>query len=101
MYFVTILDIVVAGAWNTLFEPINRKVSFIAASTRVVFAIGFMVAIRQLVIAFTRVTDPDAPVGAANAFTTIWVVMLGIFGIHLLLIRARRLPERESHQPTR
>ncbi len=86
LYFVIVLDIVVAVAWFTLFAPVNRTLSAIAAWARVVFTIGFVVAIKQLVVALVSTDNPDATLAAASAFTTIWVSVLGIFGIHLLLV---------------
>lgn len=86
LYFVIALDIVVAAAWFTLFAPVSRRLSAIAAWARVVFTIGFIIAINQLVVALMSTDNPDATLAAATAFTTIWVSVLGIFGIHLLLI---------------
>lgn len=86
LFLVTILDIVVAGAWYTLFRTVNRGVSAAAAWIRVVFAAVFMVAIGQLVNAFTLLAGPDQALRAIEDFTTIWVTGLGLFGIYLLLI---------------
>ena len=86
LYFVILLDILVAAAWFTLFAPVNRTLSAVAAWARVVFALGFAVAISQLVVALVSTADPAATLAAASAFTTIWVSVLGIFGIHLLLV---------------
>ncbi|MCC6269898.1 MAG: DUF4386 domain-containing protein [Microbacteriaceae bacterium] len=86
LYFVIVLDIVVAVAWFTLFAPVSRTLSAIAAWARVVFALGFTIAISQLVVALKITEDPPATLAAATAFTTIWVSVLGIFGVHLLLI---------------
>lgn len=86
LFIVTILDIVVAGAWYTLFRPVSRGLSAAAAWTRVAFAVVFMVAIGQLVTALTLLDEPAAALRAIEAFTTIWVTGLGLFGLHLLLI---------------
>jgi Domain of unknown function (DUF4386) len=86
MYFVVLLDIVVAAAWFTLFAPVNRTLSAVAAWARIVFALGFTIAISQLVVALVSIDDPTATLAATTAFTTIWVSVLGIFGLHLLLI---------------
>ncbi len=86
MYLVAVLDIIVAAAWFTLFAPVNRTLSAVAAWARVVFALGFMIALGQLVVALTSTDDPPAALAAAEAFTTIWVSVLGIVGIHLVLI---------------
>jgi Domain of unknown function (DUF4386) len=86
LFIVTILDIVVAGAWYTLFAPVNQRLAAIAAWLRVVFALGFMLAISQLVFALGRLDDPSAVLAATEAFTAVWLVSLGVFGIHLLVI---------------
>jgi hypothetical protein len=86
LFIVTVLDIVVAGAWYTLFKSVNRVLSAVAAWLRVAFAVGFMVAISQLVVALTVVHDPVAVLRAVEAFTTIWLISLGAFGVHLLVI---------------
>lgn len=86
LFVVILLDVIVAAAWFTLFAPVNRILSAVAAWARVVFALGFTVAISQLVVALVSTADPAATLAAATAFTTIWVSVLGIFGIHLLLV---------------
>ncbi len=86
LFVVILLDILVAAAWFTLFAPVNRTFSAVAAWARVVFALGFAVAISQLVVALVSTADPAATLAAASAFTAIWVSVLGIFGIHLLLV---------------
>ncbi|MGO4689155.1 DUF4386 domain-containing protein [Glaciibacter sp. 2TAF33] len=88
LFLVTILDIVVAAAWYVLFAPVSRVVSAVAAWLRVAFAVGFMVAISQLVVALDRLDDPAAVVSATHAFSTIWLISLGVFGTHLLVIAA-------------
>lgn len=86
LFIVTLLDIVVAGAWYALFRPVNRGLSAAASSTRVAFAVVFMVAISQLVTALTLLDEPAAALHAIESFSTIWVTGLGLFGLHLLLI---------------
>lgn len=86
LFIVTILDVIVAAAWYVLFAPVNRTVSAIAAWARVSYAVGFMVAISQLVIALATVDEPQAALAATQSFTAIWVSVLGIFGVHLLLV---------------
>ena len=86
LFLVTLLDIVVAGAWFALFARVNRTVSAIAAWMRVVFAVLFMIAISQLVVALNSLEDPGAALRATEAFTSIWVTSLGLFGAYLLVI---------------
>jgi len=86
LFMVTLLDILVAGAWYALFRDVHRTVAAVAAWTRTVFAVAFMVAIGQLVAAVTHLDEPAVVLRSVEAFTTIWVTSLGLFGIHLLLI---------------
>ena len=86
LIIVAVLDMLVAGAWYALFKPVNRVISATAAWARAVFAVGFMVAISQLLVAVGLLHRPDEALRAIELFTTIWVISLGVFGIHLLLI---------------
>lgn len=81
-----VLDIIVAGALLTLFEPVNRSVSTMAAWFRVAYAAVFLVAISQLVVALGLLGDADRALRAIDAFTTIWNAGLVLFAVHLLLI---------------
>lgn len=83
---VILLDFVVAGAWYTLFKPVHHGLSAAAAWIRVIYTVLFAVAISQLVVGFTLLGDPEATLSAVEAFNSIWVTSLGLFGIHLLLI---------------
>jgi hypothetical protein len=86
IFVVTLLDIVVAGAWYALFKPVNRRLSATAAWIRVVFAGLFMVAASQLVNAFALLGEPAQALRAIETFSTTWVISLGLFGIYLVLI---------------
>ncbi len=86
LVLVTLLDVVVAAALYRLFRPVSRRLSAVAAWTRVIFAVGFLVAIAQLVAALLLLDSPDDALRAAESFSTIWTTVLGIFGIHLLLV---------------
>jgi hypothetical protein len=86
LILVVILDIIVAAALLALFEPVNRSVSITAAWFRVAYAAVYLVAIIQLVIALGLVGDPDQALRAIDAYNTIWLVGLILFGVHLLLI---------------
>ncbi|GAA1980014.1 DUF4386 domain-containing protein [Microbacterium pumilum] len=83
---VILLDFVVCAAWYALFKPVNQTLSAIAAWVRVVYTVLFAVAAAQLVNAFTMLEDPAQALAAVEAYNAIWVVSLGLFGIHLLLI---------------
>jgi hypothetical protein len=86
LILVAVLDIVVAAALFTLFAPVNRSVSVMAAGFRVAYAAVYLVAIIQLVVALRLLGDPDVAMRAIDAYDTIWHVGLILFGVHLLLI---------------
>lgn len=83
---VTLLDIVVAAAWYTLFKPVNRRLSAVAACIRMGYTGLFMVAAGHLVSAFTLLGEPSLSLKAIAQFNSMWLISLGLFGIHLLLI---------------
>jgi hypothetical protein len=86
LILVAVLDVVVAGALFTLFAPVNRSVSLMAAGFRVAYAAVYLVAIIQLVVALGVLGDPAQALRAIDAYNTIWLVGLILFGVHLLLI---------------
>jgi hypothetical protein len=83
---VVVLDVVAAAALLTLFAPVSRGLSVMAASFRVAYAAVYLVAILQLVLALDLLAEPEQAMRAINAYTTIWLVGLILFGVHLLLI---------------
>jgi Domain of unknown function (DUF4386) len=86
LILVAVLDIIVAAALLRLFEPVNRSVSIAAAWFRVAYAAVYLVAIIQLVVAVGLLGDPNQALRAIDAYDTIWLVGLILFGVHLLLI---------------
>ncbi|WP_022887185.1 DUF4386 domain-containing protein [Glaciibacter superstes] len=86
LFIVTGLDFIVAGAWYTLFKPVRSGLSAVAAWLRVVYTLLFIVSISQLVIGFSLLGDPEAALPALERYNTMWVISLGLFGLHLLLI---------------
>ncbi|TFC06275.1 DUF4386 domain-containing protein [Cryobacterium mannosilyticum] len=86
MLAVSILDLIVAGALYTLFKPVNPLVSALAGWARVVFAGVFMVAIGRLVSGYLLLDRPTEALQAIEQFSVIWEIVLGLFGIHLLLV---------------
>lgn len=107
---VAILDVIVAWALYTVFEPVNRCVSQLALLFRVVYAGVFVVAISQLVGVIGTLTDPDALAAyttdqlhaqamlGINAFNDIWNAGLLLFAVHLLLLGY--LAYRADYVPT-
>ncbi|MGN9846653.1 DUF4386 domain-containing protein [Nonomuraea sp. H19] len=83
---VAVLDIIVAGALLTLFEPVHRSLAAMSAWFRIAYAAVLLVAAAQLVTGLDRLDDPVQVLRAAGAFTTIWHVGLVFFSVHLLLI---------------
>jgi hypothetical protein len=83
---VILLDVVVAGAWYTLFKGVSRRLSAAAAWIRVLYSGLFAVAAGQLVSAYTLLHVPDQSLQALEAFSTIWLISLGLFGLHIVLI---------------
>ncbi|WP_152420005.1 DUF4386 domain-containing protein [Haloferax prahovense] len=98
LFAVAILDVIVAWALYTVFEPVNRRVSQLALLFRVVYAGVFVVAISQLVGVIGTLTDPGALAAyttaqlhaqamlGINAFHDIWNAGLLLFAVHLLLL---------------
>lgn len=86
LFLVVILDIVVAAALFTVFEPVNRHLSTMAAWFRATYAAVYLVAISQLVVALGLLGDPAQALRAVDAYDTIWHVGLVLFGVHLLLL---------------
>ena len=86
LILVVILDVIVAAALLILFEPVNRRLSTMAAWFRAVYAAVYLVAISQLVVALGLLGDPDQALRAVDAYDTIWHVGLNLFGVHLLLL---------------
>ena len=83
---VVVLDIVVATALLTLFEPVNRGMALAAAWFRVAYAAVYLVAILQLVLALDLLDEPEQAMRAIDAYQAIWLVGLVLFGVHLLLV---------------
>jgi Domain of unknown function (DUF4386) len=86
LILVVILDVIVAAALFTVFEPVNRSVSTMAAWFRLAYAAVYLAAISQLVVALGLLGEPDQALRAVDAFDTVWHVGLNLFGVHLLLI---------------
>jgi hypothetical protein len=83
---VALLDIVVAGAFFTLFRPVNRGLSLTAAVLRVAYAVLFLVAISRLVIGYSQLADPASALVTLESFNPIWVISLGLFGLSLVVV---------------
>jgi hypothetical protein len=83
---VVVLDVVVAAALLTLFEPVNRGMAVTAAWFRVAYASVYLVAILQLVLALDLLDEPEQAMRAIDAYQAIWLVGLILFGVHLLLV---------------
>lgn len=98
LVLVVILDIVVAWALMTFFEPVHRGLSRLAAWFRLSYAAVFAVAIGHLVgvplllgshqylTTFSGAQRRTQALVEVETFQNIWHVGLALFGVHLLLI---------------
>ena len=95
---VVALDVVVAWALFRVFSPVNRSLSMLAATFRLVYSGVLMVAIGQL-LGVIRLLGDDLNLGifgadqlnaqamvGITAFKDIWYVGQFLFGLHLLVI---------------
>ena len=98
LLLVAVLDVVVAWALFTVFEPVSRSVSLLAAWFRALYATIFVVAISQLIgvlhllntaeyltVYTTEQLHTQALLGITS-FTDLWSAGLILFGVHLLLL---------------
>lgn len=83
---VAILDVIVAGALFIFFEPVSRTISMLAAWFRLAYSAVFLVAIAQLAIGVSLVSNPDAALMAVDSYNTIWQFSLIFFAVHLVLL---------------
>jgi hypothetical protein len=96
------LDVVVAGALFTVFEPASSRLSMLAAWFRLAYAAVFAVAIAQLAGVLRLL--PEAKGLAAqllsgvHAYEDVWTVGLILFAVHLILLGV--LAWRASYVPT-
>ena len=110
LFSAAVLDVVVAWALFTVFEPVSRGLSLLSAWFRVVYAGVFVVAASQLVGVLHRLNNA-ASLGAfgtdqlhaqallgITAFDHIWNAGLVLFGVHLLLLGY--LTYRSTYAPT-
>jgi hypothetical protein len=98
MFLVIVLDVVVAWALYRVFSPVNKSISMLAAAFRLVFAGVFLAALGQLLGVLRLLGNDDylsvfnadqlhaQALQGVDAFNDLWVVALGLFGIHLLII---------------
>lgn len=110
LFLVAILDVVVAWALFTVFEPVSRRLSMLAAWLRVVYAGVLVVAIGQLVGVLRLLVGTDAlavfgteqlhaqVLLGIDSFYAIRDVGFFLFGTHLLLLGY--LAYRAGYVPT-
>lgn len=96
LFFVIVLDIVVAWGLYVFFRPANQELSLLAAWLRVAYAAVFLVALFNLVnalrllqgggaTAVVNMTQQQA-LQSFNAFSDGWAFALGLFGLHLIVL---------------
>ncbi len=83
---VAILDVIVAGALFIFFEPVSRTISMLAAWFRLAYSAVLLVAVAQLAIGVSLVSNPDAALTAVDSYNTIWQFSLIFFAVHLVLL---------------
>ena len=86
LYVVAVLDLFAAAGTSALFKPVSSVVSTVAGLTRIIFAVWFMVALSQLVVAFNNLDDPEGALTNIVSFKSIWDTALGLFGVYLLMV---------------
>jgi len=98
LFVVIALDVVVAWGLYRVFRPVNRNLSMVAAAFRLVYSGVFLVAIGQLfeplrllagdayLAVFTADQLNTQALLGITAFTDLWMVSLGLFGVHLLIL---------------
>jgi len=98
LYVVAVLDLLVAWALYTVFEPVNRRVAALMAWFRVAFAAVFVVAISQLVGVLSAVNAAGASAAFSPAqrdaqallgvetFYGVWDGALILVGLHLVVL---------------
>ncbi len=98
LFFVAVIDVVVAWALFTVFQPTNRALSLLAAWLRVVYAGIFLVAVSHLLGVIPILNNPEylsvfsaeqlhaqALLGI-NAYYDIWATGFVVFGLHLVVL---------------
>jgi len=96
LYLVVVLDVIVAWALMTFFNPVSESLSKLAAWFRLAYAGVFMVAISQLTgipdllnadgSAFTPGQVQAQALQKVDTFNDIWFAGLILFAVHLVLI---------------
>lgn len=92
------LDVVVAWGLYRVFSPVSTSISMLAAAFRLVYAGVFLAALGPLLGALRLLGDDGylsaftadqlhaKALLAITAFNDLWVVGLGLFGLHLLVL---------------
>jgi len=108
LFVAPLLDVIVAWALYTVFTPVNRNRSLLAAWFRVVYAGMLMVAISHLVRALAVLEGPQSLAVSSpaqlnaqvllelNTSEAIWSAGLVLFSFHLLLLGYLAYRQRTS-----
>lgn len=97
LFVVIALDVVVACGLYRVFSPVSRDISMLAAACRLVYAGVYLAAAGEL-LGVLRLLGDDGYLSAIDAeqrhaqallgvtaFNDLWMLGLGLFGLHLLL----------------
>jgi hypothetical protein len=97
LFVVIVLDVVVACGLYRVFSPVSRSISMLAAAFRLVYAGVYLAAAGELLGVLRLLGDDDhlSVIGTeqlhaqallgVTAFNDLWMLGLGLFGLHLLL----------------
>jgi hypothetical protein len=109
LFLVIALDVVVAWGMYRVFSPVSANLSLLAAAFRLVFAGVFLAALSPL-LGVLRLLGDDRYLSAfsadqlhtqamlgIDAFNDLWMLGLGLFGLHLILVGY--LTHRSGHAP--
>lgn len=109
LFLVIVLDFAVAWGLYRVLSPVSRNMSMLAAAFRLVFAAVFLAAVGHL-LEVLRLLGDDSYLSVFSAgqlqaqalleitaFSDLWTVALGLFGVHLLI--AGYLVYRSGYAP--
>jgi len=86
MLIAAVLDIVVAAALLRILEPVNRTLAVTAAWFRIAQVAVFVVAIAQLALVPSLLSDPELGLNAIDAYYATWRIGLILFGAQLVVV---------------
>ncbi|MEO8527553.1 MAG: DUF4386 domain-containing protein [Pseudolysinimonas sp.] len=86
MLIAAVLDVVVAAALLHILEPVSRTLALVAAWFRIAYTAVFVVAISQLALVPSLLSEPELGLNAIDAYYAVWRIGLILFAAHLLVV---------------